>query len=66
MIRITSKQDGFRRAGMAHPSAGRDYPDDFFNKAQMERLRNEPMLIVQEGLPDPEPGKESGKGKKKE
>ena len=52
MIVITSKKDGFRRAGMAHSDRPRKYPDDHFSDEQMEALRNEPMLVVQEGLPD--------------
>jgi hypothetical protein len=52
MIRITSKRDGFRRCGLAHGKEPAEYPDDFFPDAQMEVLRKEPMLVVQEGLAD--------------
>lgn len=62
MIRIISKKDGFRRCGVAHPGTATDHADDKFTKKELERLKNEPMLIVQE-LPDEEPGK---KPKKKE
>lgn len=47
MIRITSKQDGFRRAGMAHSKAPREYPNDRFSKEQLAALKSEPMLIVE-------------------
>jgi hypothetical protein len=46
MIRITSKQDGFRRCGIAHPKAATDYPDDRFTKAELDTLQAEPMLVV--------------------
>lgn len=48
MIRITSKVDGFRRAGVAHPAAPTDYPDDAFTKPQLAQLKDEPMLVVEE------------------
>ena len=51
MIRIISKKEGFRRCGVAHPAKAKDYPKDFFTKAQLKRLKSEPMLVVQE-LPD--------------
>lgn len=51
MIRIISKKDGFRRCGVAHPETATDYEDDRFTTKELERLENEPMLIVQE-LPD--------------
>ncbi|MEI2742723.1 MAG: HI1506-related protein [Candidatus Competibacter sp.] len=54
MIRITSKKPNFRRAGIAHSVAPTDYPDDFFDGAQLRALREEPMLVV-EKLPDPKP-----------
>jgi len=53
MIRIISKKDGFRRCGVAHPEKPTDYKDGFFSKEDLERLKNEPMLIIQK-LPDPE------------
>ena len=49
MIIITSKKDGFRRAGIAHPAQTTEYPDGFFSEAQLELLRQEPMLYVLEG-----------------
>lgn len=51
MIRITAKQDGFRRAGMAHTKEPKEYPDDKFSKEQLAALKAEPMLVV-EILPD--------------
>lgn len=79
MIRIIAKKDGFRRAGMAHSSEPKDYPNNHFTPEQLEALKNEKMLVVQE-LPDPKPAgtgdnpegddsegeKGKGKGKKKE
>lgn len=61
MIRITSKQAGFRRAGIAHPETATDYPDGRFTAAELDQLRAEPMLVVEEwqvldseeGRPDP-------------
>lgn len=62
MIRITSKKDGFRRAGMAHPATTKEYPDGHFKPEQLKALRAEPMLVVEE-LPDPKPDpKQAGKG----
>ena len=48
MIVITSKQEGFRRAGIAHSLTPKEYPDDKFTKEQMAALKAEPMLIVRE------------------
>lgn len=47
MIRITSKQDGFRRAGLAHPARPVDHPDKAFTKEQLAALEAEPMLTVE-------------------
>ena len=47
MIRITAKQDGFRRAGMAHAKTPTEYPDNNFSKDQLAALEAEPMLIVE-------------------
>lgn len=46
IVRITSKKDGFRRAGMAHIGTA-DYPVDTFSDIQLEQLLAEPMLVVQ-------------------
>ena len=68
MIRITTKKDGFRRAGMAHHGT-KDYPDDAFTPEQIAQLEAEPMLVVQRldeappaqpqqpGLAQPKPAK---------
>jgi hypothetical protein len=45
-IVITSKRDGFRRCGIAHPSKPTSYPDDFFSDEQLEALSKEPQLIL--------------------
>lgn len=47
MISITAKHDGFRRAGIAHPTAPTDYPDDRFTAKELEQLQAEPMLVVE-------------------
>ena len=57
MIRITSKRDGFRRCGIAHPKGATEYPDDRFSQEQLETLKAEPMLVVEEI----EGGSEGGK-----
>lgn len=72
-IRITSKKDGFRRAGMEHSSTPKEYPNDRFTPEQLAALKAESMLVVEE-LADPESaktetdddtgGKGKGKGKK--
>ncbi|MFH1034189.1 MAG: HI1506-related protein, partial [Pseudomonadota bacterium] len=52
MIRITSKKDGFRRCGVAHPAAPTDHPNQAFTPEQLAALEAEPMLVVQR-LADP-------------
>lgn len=47
MIRITSQREGFRRAGIAHPAAATDHPDDAFTAEQLAALQAEPMLTVE-------------------
>ena len=47
MIRITSKKNNFRRCGIAHPDRAVDYPDDKFTKEELDKLKAEPMLIVE-------------------
>ena len=51
---ITSKRDGFRRAGVAHSEHATYWPDGRFTEAQLEQLRNEPQLVVLEGAQPPE------------
>ncbi|WP_319543161.1 HI1506-related protein [uncultured Pseudodesulfovibrio sp.] len=53
MIRIRSHEDGFRRAGMAHPATWKEYPDDTFTEKQLATLKAEPMLQVEEVEGDP-------------
>lgn len=47
-IRIRSKKDGFRRAGMAHPAEWTEYPASAFTPEQLEAIKAEPMLQVEE------------------
>ena len=47
MIQITSKRDGFRRCGVAHPKSTTQYPDNRFTAEQLKILQAEPMLVVQ-------------------
>mgnify|MGYP006303624231 CR=1 FL=1 len=60
MIRITSKRNGFRRCGVAHPATPTDYTDDRFTPKELERLRAEPMLVVEELDGDPAGGGQVG------
>lgn len=53
MIRITSKQDGFRRCGIAHSATATEYPDDQISKKDLATLKAEPMLVVEE-IEEPE------------
>lgn len=46
MLIITSKRDGFRRCGVAHPSGPTEYPDGTFTDEQLKQLQDEPMLVV--------------------
>ncbi len=64
MIRITSKQDGFRRCGIAHTKTATEHYDDAFTPDQIEVLKEEPMLVVEiinEG--QKEGGEKTGKKK---
>lgn len=47
MIRITSKQAGFRRLSIAHPVEPTEYQDDQFTKDELKTLQAEPMLLVE-------------------
>ena len=60
MIRITSKKNNFRRCGVAHSDTPTVYKDDKFSPEEIERLKAEPMLIVE--LDYEGPGKEKPKG----
>ncbi len=44
-LRIVSKQDGFRRAGVAHHGT-QTYSLDHFSDAELAALKAEPMLVV--------------------
>lgn len=48
-IRISSAINGFRRAGVAHPSEPTVYPDGYFSDKQVEQLKKEPRLAVEFG-----------------
>jgi len=64
-IRIVSKKEGFRRCGIAHSETPKLYDADAFTKQQLELLKREPMLIVDEiDVPDGGKGK-SDEGKSK-
>lgn len=55
-IRIVSKVDGFRRAGLAHTGSA-DYPLTDFTTKQLNQLRDEPNLVVVDiDLPDEDIG----------
>lgn len=47
MIIIKSKAQNFCRCGIAHSITPTHYPDDRFTNEELERLVNEPMLIVE-------------------
>jgi hypothetical protein len=46
-LRITAKKDGFRRAGMVHPTTPVEYSAFNFNPDQLEQLLTEPNLVVE-------------------
>lgn len=48
VLRITSARPGFIRGGHPHPAMPTDYALDFFNKKQLEAIRAEPQLTVEE------------------
>ena len=52
-LRISSKKDGFRRAGLTHPAEAVDHPLESLEPWQVKALQNEPLLVVQEvEIPD--------------
>jgi len=51
-VTITAKIDGFRRGGIAHSAAGTHYPEGYFSEAQLKAFRQEPQLVVVEGVVD--------------
>ena len=57
-LRITSKKDGFRRAGLVHPAEATDHPLASLEAWQVDALKREPLLVVQEvEIPDPKKDK---------
>lgn len=48
ILRITARRDGFRRAGLAHPARPVDHPIETFTAEQVEALKAEPQLVVEE------------------
>lgn len=54
-IRITAKVAGFRRCGLAHSNTPTDHPDGTFSAEQLEILKNDPMLKVEEVEVDDSP-----------
>lgn len=63
VYRITSKQNGFRRAGLEHPAHAVDHPAGTLTADQLMILATEPMLVVQElDLPDDRPPLELDEG----
>ncbi|MCK9514087.1 MAG: HI1506-related protein [Pigmentiphaga sp.] len=58
ILRITAKRDGRRRAGIDHPASPVDHPLDVFSKEQIEQLKSDDLLVVQEleiDVPDEKP-----------
>ena len=47
-LRITAKRDGFRRAGRAWPATPTTVPLDALSEEQVELLRSETMLVVED------------------
>jgi len=64
MIRITSKQDGFRRCGIAHSKGPTEHKDETFTPDQIKALQEEPMLVIEIVNEDQKEG-EGKSGKKK-
>lgn len=66
VLRITSRRDGFRRAGIVHPAVPVDHPIGELTEDQIEALRSERMLIVEEiDIPAPDDSSEKLKGRGK-
>jgi len=47
-LKISAKRDGFRRAGRAWPREPVEVDSGEFSKDQLEALRAEPMLTIEE------------------
>jgi len=48
LIRIRSRKEGFRRCGVVHSTAWSEYPAGRFSADELNILRNEPMLQIEE------------------
>lgn len=49
VLRISAKlRNGFRRCGVHHPAAAVDHPEGRFSAAEIERLKAEPNLVVED------------------
>ena len=60
ILRITAKKtDGFCRAGKHHPAESTDHKASKFTPEQIEALKAEPMLVVQE-IPEEGDGEDNG------
>ena len=57
MIKIKSKQAGFRRCGIAHAAETVEYLDWRFSESELAILKAEPMLTVEIVAPPAKPGK---------
>lgn len=47
-LRVRALADGFRRAGRAWTKEPQDVPASDFTKPQVEQLRNEPQIVVED------------------
>lgn len=45
-ITIRSRREGFIRCGIRHTVAAKEYPNDRFSAAELDRLMADPMLVV--------------------
>ncbi|WP_034629488.1 HI1506-related protein [Desulfotruncus alcoholivorax] len=59
-IKIISLKDRFRRCGVEHPSKPVVYPDNKFTKEQLEKLKAEPMLVVEVVKEEKKPNGDKG------
>ncbi len=63
LIKISSRNDGFRRCGVAHTKELKTWPEGKFSAKQLKVLKAEPMLTVIE-VEDPKTDPVKDKGKK--
>jgi hypothetical protein len=47
-LRVTAKAEGFRRAGRTWPATPTELPLADFKKGEVEQLRAEPMLVIED------------------